>query len=61
MYSPVSISKASGSSGRKYTHWAGSLPTPSAMKMAATTAVKMIDSQRWICRTHLFQFNGTSL
>ena len=28
--------------------------------MATTTAVKMIDSQRWICRIHMFQFNGTS-
>ena len=24
-------------------------------------AVKAMDSQRWICRTHLFQFNGDLL
>ena len=28
--------------------------------MAITTAVKIIDSQRWICRIQMFQFNGTS-
>src|SRR6185436_815820 len=27
---------------------------------AMTATVKTMDSQRWICRTHLFQFNGTS-
>ena len=25
-----------------------------------TATVKAMDSQRWVCRTHLFQFNGTS-
>ena len=25
-----------------------------------TVTVKAMDSQRWICRTHVFQFNGTS-
>jgi hypothetical protein len=30
------------------------------MKLAITVAVKMIDSQRWICRIHMLQFNGTS-
>ena len=25
-----------------------------------TVTVKAMDSQRWICRTQLFQFNGTS-
>jgi hypothetical protein len=24
-----------------------------------TATVKAMDSQRWACRTHLFQFNGT--
>src|SRR5213083_264854 len=32
-----------------------------ATKLAMTVAVKTIDSQRWICRTQLFQFNETSL
>src|ERR1700735_1388589 len=32
-----------------------------AMKLATTVAVKMIDSQRWICRIQLFQFKETSL
>jgi hypothetical protein len=31
-----------------------------AMKLAITVAVKMIDSQRWICRIQMLQFNGTS-
>src|SRR4051794_5006801 len=31
-----------------------------ATKLAMTATVKAIDSQRWICRTHVFQFNGTS-
>src|SRR5262249_20073259 len=25
-----------------------------------TVTVKAMDTQRWICRIHLFQFNGTS-
>jgi hypothetical protein len=25
-----------------------------------TATVKAMDSQRWVCRTHLFQFNVTS-
>jgi hypothetical protein len=25
-----------------------------------TAAVKAMHSQRWVCRTHLFQFSGTS-
>jgi hypothetical protein len=29
--------------------------------LAMTVAVKMMDSQRWPCRTHMFMFNGTSL
>jgi hypothetical protein len=31
------------------------------MKLAMTVSVKAMDSQRWICRTHLFQFNGDLL
>src|SRR5688572_902869 len=28
------------------------------MKVTMTLTVKMMDSQRWICRSHLFQFTG---
>src|SRR5437660_1100215 len=28
--------------------------------MTMTATVKAMDSQRWVCRIHLFQFNGTS-
>jgi hypothetical protein len=28
--------------------------------LAMTVTVKAMDTQRWICRIHLFQFNGTS-
>jgi hypothetical protein len=28
--------------------------------LTMTATVKAMDSQRWVCRTHLFQFNGTS-
>src|SRR4051812_28968983 len=31
-----------------------------ATKMATTIATKVIDTQRWICRTQSFKFNGTS-
>src|SRR5216683_887460 len=32
-----------------------------ALKLAMTVSVKAMDSQRWICRTHLFQFIGDLL
>src|SRR6266508_3315808 len=32
-----------------------------ATKLAMTVAVKTIDSQRWICRIDVFQFNETSV
>ena len=31
-----------------------------ATQLAMTATVKAMDTQRWICRVHLFQFNGTS-
>jgi hypothetical protein len=31
-----------------------------ATMLTMTATVKAMDSQRWVCRTHLFQFNGTS-
>jgi hypothetical protein len=30
------------------------------MMLTMTAAVKAMDSQRWVCRIHLFQFNVTS-
>src|SRR5215472_4938840 len=58
-YRPVNRSKASGASATKpiqvpYLR----IITARVLKMTAT--VKAMDSQRWVCRTHLFQFNGTS-
>ncbi len=38
----------------------GGSPIPIATKFAMTAAVKAIESPRWICRIHLFQFNDTS-
>src|ERR1700757_5249661 len=35
-------------------------PRTTAMPLTMTTTVKAMDSQRWVCRTHLFQFNPTS-
>jgi hypothetical protein len=51
MYRPVNRSKNSGGSGD---------PNPMATKLAMTVSVKAMDSQRWICRIHVFQFNETS-
>jgi len=60
-YRPVNSSKASGSSG-EYVTQGGGVPPPFAMttKLAMTVTVKAMDSQRWVCRTHSFQFTGTS-
>jgi hypothetical protein len=44
-YRPVTKSKASGNT---------------ATMLTMTATVKAMDSQRWVCRTHLFQFNVTS-
>ena len=38
------MSKASGSSGSRYTHSTGSFPSPRAPNIAITIAVKMIDA-----------------
>ena len=32
-------------------------PCARAMKLAMTVTVKAMDTQRWICRIQLFQFN----
>ncbi len=36
-------------------------PRTTVTPLMMTATVKTIDSQRWVCRTHLFQFNRTSL
>ena len=35
-------------------------PVSTTTLLTMTVTVKAMDSQRWVCRTHLFQFNGTS-
>ena len=35
-------------------------PCTTATPLTMTATVKAMDSQRWVCRIHLFQFNGTS-
>jgi len=42
----MSASNASSASGKKNTHWTSWIPAPKATKMAVTTAVNIIDSQR---------------
>src|SRR6266853_6318804 len=58
-YRPVNRSKASGNTAKR-----PSLelyfPCTTATPLTMTATVKAMDSQRWVCRTHLFQFNGTS-
>jgi hypothetical protein len=58
-YRPVNSSKASGSSAKRPTQTAG-FSRPKATMLTMTATVKAMDSQRWVCRTHLFQFNVTS-
>jgi hypothetical protein len=54
-YAPVKKSKASGSTAKRpselvYFFYATATP------LTVTTTVKATDSQRCVCRTHLFQF-----
>src|SRR3954451_24722717 len=58
-YRPVSRSKASGSSPKRPTQTACCSRTKTTM-LTMTATVNAMDSQRWICRTHVFQFNDTS-
>lgn len=58
-YRPVKNCRASGITAKRpteavYFFWA------MATMLTMTATVKAMDSQRWVCRTHLFQFNGTS-
>ena len=42
------------------TQSAGSACPNTTIVTMTTVIVNAIDTQRWICRTHLFQRNGTS-
>jgi hypothetical protein len=55
----VKRSKASGSSAERPIQ-AAYFPFTTAMPVKITAAVKTIDSQRWVCLIHLFQFTGIS-
>src|SRR4051812_40329739 len=54
MYKPVSISRPSGSSASKPTQTA-CCPHSKARMLTMTAIVKAMDSQRWNCRSHVFQ------
>src|SRR5439155_16335522 len=57
-YRPVNRSEASGSSAKRPTQTVYFFCATATM-LTMTPTVKAMDSQRWVCRTHLFQFNGT--
>ena len=58
-YQPVINCKASGTSAERPTQTVYFF-CPTATMLTMTPAVKATDSQRWVYRIHLFQFNGTS-
>ena len=58
-YRPVNMSKASGNTARSPT-LEEYFPCSTATMLTMTATVKAMDSQRCVCRTHLFQFNVTS-
>jgi hypothetical protein len=58
-YRPVNRSKASGNTAKRPT-LEEYFPCTTATMLTMTATVKAMDSQRWVCRTHLFQFNVTS-
>src|SRR6266852_6298048 len=55
-YRPVNRSKASGNTAKRPTLEVY-FPCTTATMLTMTATVKAIDSQRWVCRTHLFQFD----
>src|SRR2546426_12393146 len=55
-YRPVNRSKASGNTAKRPTLEVY-FPCTTATMLTMTATVKAMDSQRWVCRTHLFQFN----
>ena len=58
-YRPVNRSKTSGTSAKRPTQAAYAFST-TATKLTMKPTVKAMDSQRWVCRTNVFQFKGTS-
>jgi hypothetical protein len=58
-YRPVNRSKASGKTAKRPSLELY-LPCTTVTMLTMTATVKTTDSQRWVCRTHLFQFNVTS-
>jgi hypothetical protein len=58
-YRPVNSCKTSGNTAKRPTLEVY-LPCTTATMLTMTATVKAMDSQRCVCRTHLFQFNGTS-
>src|SRR6202047_4306284 len=58
-YRPVTNCNASGITAKRPTE-AVYFFCAMAMMFTITATVKATDSHRWICRTHLFQFNGAS-
>ena len=58
-YKPVNRRNASGNTAKRpsgFVYFFCAMATTLTM----TATVKAIDSQRWVWRTHLFQFNSTS-
>jgi hypothetical protein len=58
-YRPAKRSKASGNTARWPTLEVYLFCT-TATRLMMTATVRAMDSQRWVCRTHLFQFTVTS-
>src|SRR5213594_3382692 len=59
-YRPVSRSKASGNTAKRPTLEVYFFCTTATM-LTMTVTVNAMDNQRWVCRTHLFQFNDIVL
>src|SRR3989442_12077648 len=59
-YRPVNRSKASGNTAKRPTLEVY-FPCTTATMLTMTATVKAMDNQRWVCRTHLFQFNDIVL
>src|SRR5947209_1933894 len=55
-YRPVTNCKASGTTAKRPTEFVYFF-CAIATTLTITATVKAMDSQRWVCRIHLFQFN----
>src|SRR5215470_14275353 len=58
-YRPVTRSKVSGRTAKRPSRLVYFFCATATM-LTMTATVKATHSQRWVCRTHLFQFNRTS-